>query len=467
MIFIIPIEVKKRELLSRLYLTYNILKKKNNKVILSKSRMVLYETEKMKNVVYLDKSISTHKNKITEKILKKNFVSVIDEEGPLNNWPELFKEIRLPKNIFQKKNFLNYFVRNNIEKKILNIKKIKNLHKVKNLGHPKFELLQRPIIKIFNDEVLDIKKKFKNFVLINSSFMKDSIIDFRLYKLFLEKNYGKNNKQKKLLKKYISQIKNDEENYLSLINLTIQLANKYPKKNFVFRCHPRQDINLVKKRFPQNLKNLFITNKYSAMPWLIACKKFIHCHCTTVYEAAFLKKEIYSFRVCYNTFQDKNLNKIGYAFKNSNRLINTFNKIDNKNIKYDLKKIELNNDILINNKNHDFSKKFLKNFEVIKNTKSEIIFYKNLKNKNSNFFKKFLINIKKNLFDTDIFLQLNKLFYISDSFLFSNKYKNSKIDSLTVKEVCIILKKIYKINKERFNLKVFSSSNNTISIEKK
>ena len=65
MIFIIPIEVKKRELLSRLYLTYNILKKKNNKVILSKSRMVLYETEKMKNVVYLDKSISTHKNKIT------------------------------------------------------------------------------------------------------------------------------------------------------------------------------------------------------------------------------------------------------------------------------------------------------------------------------------------------------------------------------------------------------------------
>ena len=467
MIFVIPIEVKKRELLSRLYLSYNILKKKKNKVILSKSRMILYESKKMKNVVYLDKSISTHKNNITEKILKNNFVSVIDEEGPINNWPELFREIRLPRNIFLKKNFLNYFIRNNIEKNILKKKKIKNLTKVKNIGHPKFELLQKPIINIFNNEVLKIKKKFGNFVLINSSFMKDSIINFELYRLFLEKNYGKNRNQKKLLKKYISQIKNDEKNYFSLINLTISLAKQNPNFSFVFRCHPRQDINLVIKRFPKNLKNLHITNKYSAMPWLIACAKFIHCHCTTVYEAAFLKKEIYSLRVDYNTFQDKNLNTIGYSFKDSQKLIDFFISVERKKEKYDYKKVKLNNNILVNNINHDFCKKFLENFKNIKEIKSEITFYKNKKNRNFEFVRKFLINIKRIISSSNAFLNLNKYFYISDNFLFSNKYKSSKIDSLKVKEVKSILKKIYRINKEKYTLKVYSSSNNTVTIVNK
>ena len=91
LIIVIPIEVKRRELLNRLFLTYELLANKNIKIILSKSRMFLHETKKIKNVIYLEKSLSTHKSSLTKKILKDNFISVIDEEGPINNWPDLFK----------------------------------------------------------------------------------------------------------------------------------------------------------------------------------------------------------------------------------------------------------------------------------------------------------------------------------------------------------------------------------------
>ena len=119
LIIVIPIEVKRRELLNRLFLTYELLANKNIKIILSKSRMFLHETKKIKNVIYLEKSLSTHKSSLTKKILKDNFISVIDEEGPINNWPDLFKNIRLPKDIFINKNMLNYYIRNNSEFHIL------------------------------------------------------------------------------------------------------------------------------------------------------------------------------------------------------------------------------------------------------------------------------------------------------------------------------------------------------------
>ena len=46
LIIVIPIEVKRRELLNRLFLTYELLANKNIKIILSKSRMFLHETKK-------------------------------------------------------------------------------------------------------------------------------------------------------------------------------------------------------------------------------------------------------------------------------------------------------------------------------------------------------------------------------------------------------------------------------------
>ena len=80
---------------------------------------------------------------------------------------------------------LNYYIRNNSEFHIL--KNIKKIDKVKLYGHPKFDVLKKPFINLFNKEVAYIKKRYKNFYLINSSFMKDSIIDFKLYKLFFKK----------------------------------------------------------------------------------------------------------------------------------------------------------------------------------------------------------------------------------------------------------------------------------------
>ena len=58
---------------------------------------------------------------------------------------------------------LNYYIRNNSEFHILK-KNIKKIDKVKLYGHPKFDVLKKPFINLFNKEVAYIKKGTKTFI---------------------------------------------------------------------------------------------------------------------------------------------------------------------------------------------------------------------------------------------------------------------------------------------------------------
>ena len=363
---------------------------------------------------------------------------------------------------------LNYYIRNNSEFHILKKKNIKKIDKVKLYGHPKFDVLKKPFINLFNKEVAYIKKRYKNFYLINSSFMKDSIIDFKLYKLFLKKNYSKNKKQSALLKKYENQIYNDNFNYKNIINLSIRLAKKYPKINFVFRCHPRQKLEFVKKRFPSNLNNLIINNEFSVTPWLIACNGFIHSHCTSVYEAASLKKKIFSLRSNYDTFQDKKINKIGYSFSAIKNFEVFFDKYLKKPRMYDLRKIRLNNYQLINPYKHNFSEKFVNDIKKLRQKKisSDVVFKRIQRSFLKQSFLNVLVFLKKLIYNNKIFYLFNKYFYISDRFLFSSEYKKSKLDSLNKNELLMILKRIKLYHKKKINYKIKKTSENTIMIER-
>ena len=91
--------------------------------------------------------------------------------------------------------------------------------------------------------------------------------------------------------------------YLKTISYFKTLAKKNPKINFLFRPHPRQNIDLVKKRFGKLTKNLFIEKKYPVTSYINACSLFMHRGCTTVLEAAQLnKKIIYLKKFNYNIF---------------------------------------------------------------------------------------------------------------------------------------------------------------------
>jgi surface carbohydrate biosynthesis protein len=447
MIVALPIEVKERELYPKLLICYYLLKfDPKIKVLITKSSILMNEKIKKKKLLYFEKSLSEHKVKSHQKFLKNNYIVSLDEEGPFYHWSNILKNNRINVKTINNKNFKFFFLWGENEKKffkkeILN----KNKNKIITGGHPKFDFIKKENKIFYKKELNLIKKKYKKLILIFSSFFCDSVMDERIYKIFLEKTQTEKTN-------LIQNDLNDTENYLNLINLSIEIAKKFPEYDVVFRPHPRQSIDKIKSRFHEIPKNLHILFKFTSTPWIIASKFYIHSHCTTVHEAYFLKKKIYCIRPNLNISIKKQLTEFGNFFQDNKLLISDLsknisssislkkNKINQKNIKYSLQE-EASKSIAL---------RIIKNF---KNMNSEID-YKDIKPKKSSLklFKDFILsNIKKIIYSKFRYLYIFLFNYsiINAKYIFTKDYKINKIKSLESKDILNFFK---KINKKKINV---------------
>tara|TARA_Y100000389_G_C17403374_1_gene486653 strand:+ start:35 stop:1429 length:1395 start_codon:yes stop_codon:yes gene_type:complete len=462
MIVALPIEVKERELYSKLLICYYLLKLDSKiKVLLTKSSILLNEKIKKKKLIYFEKSLSKHKIKSHQKFLENNYIVSLDEEGPFYHWSNILRNNRINVKTINNKNFKFFFLWGENEKKffkkeILN----KNKKKIITVGHPKFDFLRKKNQFLYKKELNIIKKKYKKLIFISSSFFLDSVMDERIYKIYLEKTQT----GKKISDKFSKDL-NDTENYFSLINLSIEIAKKFPDYNVVFRPHPRQDIKKVKSRFHEVPKNLHILFKFTSTPWIIASKYFIHSHCTTVHEAYFLKKKIYCLRPNLNISYKRNLTEYGSFFQDNKFLISDLSK-DISSSKL-LKKNIINQNIIKFSSQEDSSKSIaLKIINEFKNIKSEIKL-NNLKKKKNNFnsYKELILSYFKKV----IYLRFRNLYIflfeyslINAKYIFTKDYKINKIKSLERVDILDFFKKINKgkikvdckkINEDIFEIK--------------
>ena len=290
-------------------------------------------------------------------------------------------------------------------------------------------------------------------------------MDEELYDIYVKKNLKDENAKKQ----FQYHLDNDFENYTQLIELTKKIAEKFKNHTIIFRPHPRQDINKVKKRFGKVTKNLKVIFKFTATPWIIASDHYIHSHCTTVHEAFLLRKKIYCLRPNIKIFFKKNLTEYGNFFRDKDNLLK-----------------KLINDLKINNslKSKVFLDKKVINFDKDRDT-SELIAsliskkFKNITSKiEYEFEKKNKINlIKKKIFKIlsiakEIIYQNFKFFYkflfrfslINVKYLFTKDYKLNKIKTLKKKEIVSFFN---KINNSNINISIKKINSNIFEIYKK
>ena len=200
-----------------------------------------------------------------------------------------------------------------MKKKFVEKKFKKKLSNIKVVGHPKYDLLNYPYYNFYKNEVEMIKNKYKKFIFIPSSFTHD-LKGSNDYSKYLFKNFAKNKILKKKLKDSINTWDIDIKNYNSFLDLVKKLANDNRSFNFIFRPHPTQDINKIKNRIQNRPENLHIIYEYSITPWLLSCDYYLHSHCTSVYDAAKLKKKIFCFNLNTNKKGVKLVRNPGYYF---------------------------------------------------------------------------------------------------------------------------------------------------------
>lgn len=460
MIVTIPIEIKSRELNSKLLICYYLLKfNPRIKILLTKSSILLDRKIEKKNLIYFEKSLSKHKIKNHKEFLKNNFIVSLDEEGPFYHWSNILKNSRINLKIINHFNFKFFFLWGDNEKKFFKKKILnKNKDKIITVGHPKFDFVKKKNHFFFQKELRIINKKYKNLIFISSSFFTDSVMDERIYKIYLEKTQ----KDKKNIERFSEELKNHDENYFNLIKLSTQIAKKFPNHNIVFRPHPRQDINKVKSRFIEKPKNLHIVSDFTSTPWIIASKFYIHCNCTTVHEAYFLKKNIYCSRPNLKIFAKKQLTEYGKFYRSNEKLIlDLSKKISNKK---NLKKNSINQKIIKFSNGEESAKRIALNIvRCFKNIKSEIKIKEERKKRSYlNNLKYFILgNLKRLIYSKfrGLYIFLFKYSFISVKYIFTKDYKMNKISSLQKKDILDFFKKISKkenkIKCKRINENIF------------
>lgn len=322
MIIFLPIEIKTREFLPKLFLALNILNKTNHKVVIGGQRFINYKIKSFENCIWLDKYTPFERLQKRD-ISNKNKVFVLDEEGPVSI-ADKFTKYHYQKNFFKLIDTLLLWGIN--DKSFLNLSS-----KVKTFltGHPKFDLVKENK-HYFRNEVKYILKKYKKFIFIPGHHtLRDRSIFLKRYGEFVLGNIKNKNNivaariRADLLKK---------DNYIEFLNVIKEIAKENPKKNFVFRHHPMEDKKKLNDFFKNKPKNLFLEYKFSIVPWIISCEYFLHGGCTTSFEAAAINKKILYYQ-SKKVFKIKRFSKLklsNWNFNDAKKLSNFIKSINLK-----------------------------------------------------------------------------------------------------------------------------------------
>jgi surface carbohydrate biosynthesis protein len=456
LIIIFPLETKIRELHSKLFLVYKIINNLNCKVIIGSQRDIFNNIIYIKNTIWIDKN-TYYKKIIRNKLLEKNFRILLDEEGPHSFHDKHQTLLRISKKLL---NFFHFILIWGKE----DLKKISTQKKYC-FGHPKYDLLKKNYKNIYTENTQEIKKKYGEFILINSSFEFDSDDD-NLINNVMRINIEKYNKEEF---KINLEFKRRYQNYLKQIKLVERLASDNANINFIYRPHPYQNLEKVKKRF-KKIDNLKIIFKNTTTPWIMACKLFIHSGCSTYLEAFALKKKIINF-FPIKTNHYKKFCLAGETFEKEERLCdfvkNYLKKETNKKLSSNIKIFNTVENI---KPNKFFYKEFInfiyKNFKY---TKSVVMYGKYIKrNKKYQKIKEIFLTFLSNIKSLTLKIRFITKF-LPESLLYSKEYKLKKFNYFRKSEIVDIFKRLDSIEKKKnlLNIKIQKISNNVFEIYKK
>ena len=450
MILAIPIELKVREFLNKLYLTSRLLHLTKFDIVFGKKSQVYNFFKKNNNVILLSKGGVKSNFIFNKEHLKNNKIMLLDEEGPMFNIGKIDQKIRASKYVVSR---CEKFILWGKKDLLVNDSFKKNKNKFPILGHPKFDLLKEPQSKIFEKECKAINKRYTKFVFIASNFNGgDSEIDSDLYYKYYQNSLPKNKRKQNAV--FVKKVLNaDYINYANMIDLVINLAKKFPKINFIFRPHPRQNIDLVKKRFPRNLKNIFVNYEHTITPWIMNCEYYIHSGCSSVFEASILKKKII-FLVQKNIpARPEIFSKIGYSFTNKKDAIDYLRGLFLNKKKYTNKKSLLDKNVIENSDKKNFSDSFcalINKLNIKSNNYNKIIIQDDVPK--LDILKIIKIFIKKIILKSNFGISvLNK---INPNLLLTKKYKDKKYGRSSVIEIKNVLNKFVKLQGKKKTYKI-------------
>lgn len=444
-ILVLPIEIKVREFLPKLFLAYHVVTKTNFDVYIGGQRFLTRKFNP-KKCLWFDKFTYIH-SRYKSPFHLNNQVLMQDEEGPISYHNNSIIKSRYTS---AQKKFVDHFVfsgKNDLSK----IKYLK-LKKKKIFGLLKLDLLKKRNF-FFKSEVQSIRKKYNNFLFIpgHSSGYRSEAQAKYIYKDKI--------KDGKVLKNE----KNIKLNYFKLIDLTIKIAKQNPKQLIIFRRHPNETKENLKKLFKNKPKNIKLVYRYSVTPWILACKYYLHSGCQTSLEAIASNKKIITY-MPYKTYPNVNFKFTKPFFDNEKKCLNFFKNLQENKKKFFISQtsksiadnLKLNNHYVknfINFLKSEYSHQMNSELQKREDINQNILIKKLLQ---------FASNIKSFLVERDIYFK-----FIPKHYYVSKEAKKRKFKSISFNEIQKYLSYMMKIYDNRIELKLKKISESAFLIMNK
>ncbi len=287
------VEVKSRELNGKILLSIQMANKGYSVVIGKKKNLYDY-SKYFKKGIFFFKGMGPKNIEPMQKMKRLGHKIVgFDEEGLVMNMPEIIP-LRVDKTCLKLVDY--FFTVGKIQKK--NTLKVypKEYKKIISAGNLRFDLMKKPIKKLYNDSVQLIKKEYGKFILFPSKFTIINSYAFRgVSKKILNQNITQGPSYKQAYKSdWDDQIKMQKK----LIKFFNYFPKKYPNINILIKMHPveRKEywLDLIKKI---NCKNfIFANDQFPTNAYLIASEFNVGSNCHTSLESYLFDKPTINWR---------------------------------------------------------------------------------------------------------------------------------------------------------------------------
>lgn len=278
----LPVEVKSRELISKLFFA-NLATRTGFGVFIGRNGMNL-SRDRFPRGIYFDKCLSPHKiafHQFQVETLGNTLVS-LDEEALIVDEKEHIKT-RFTQAAINLASLI--FAWGETEARMIR-EKYDVGRKIYISGSPRIDCWRTQDESLYKNEVRKIKKRFGEFILVNSNFGAG---------ILPEQSY--NNEVIEYFK-LLTEIRGE---FLTLIE---KIAREFPSQNVVLRPHPGEDQGLwgsIRGRLPENVHVIL---EGSVSPWIKASSLLIHHCCTTAVEAWIARTPIISYEPPLNCYPD-------------------------------------------------------------------------------------------------------------------------------------------------------------------
>lgn len=364
----IPIEVKSRELIPKIFFISRALKK-NFACFIGDKIAVNRSVRFFNSGIYFHKSINKNDKDYIKKIKSKvnAYISLDEEAGSaITNTKEFNNLLNYRSSDENVKNVDKIYNWGNFDHKVWKKKYRLYKSKFKIVGHPKFDILKKNTINlIFKKEINILKKKYKDFIFIPSTFISSKkslqkVINFE------KKRINDPNYLDKRLKSRIFNYKL----FLSFKKLISCLSKDFPNFKIVIKPHPTENKEDWEKEI-KKYQNVHVDDEYDLVPYLHTAKVVIFNSSTAGIESVIMNKKTLCFKEISDEYSTRSyLNNFGIKCKSHKILKKKIKKnfaVDNsKNLSLLKNRImikkKLSSDLILEDLKKNF--KLLENFEL-------------------------------------------------------------------------------------------------------